>query len=180
MSEKFIVRKAEKNDIAEIQTLIKGLATYEKRPQDMTASQEDLCYWIFEKKIATVLIAEYNEEIIGYAIYYPIFGSFAAEAGVHLEDVLLNEKYRHCGLGRKFFSKMFCTAFGSTQQTECVDALSNTENSQYAFKLRYEEKYQLMLRLFLGCLVLIISFCFAEVTWVYICVVVIELCPSNF
>ena len=32
MSEKFIVRKAEKNDIAEIQTLIKGLATYEKRP----------------------------------------------------------------------------------------------------------------------------------------------------
>ena len=86
MSEKFIVRKAEKNDIAEIQTLIKDLATYEKRPQDMTASQEDLCYWIFEKKIATVLIAEYNEEIIGYAIYYPIFGSFAAEAGVHLED----------------------------------------------------------------------------------------------
>lgn len=57
---------------------------------------------------------------------------------------------------------LFCTAFGSTQQTECVDALSNTENSQYAFKLRYEEKYQLMLRLFLGCLVLIISFCFAE------------------
>ncbi len=40
---------------------------------------------------------------------------------------------------------LFCTAFGSTQQTECVDALSNTENSQYAFKLRYEEKYQLML-----------------------------------
>ena len=75
---------------------------------------------------------------------------------------------------------LLCTAFGSTQQTECVDALSNTENSQYAFKLRYEEKYQLMLRLFLGCLVLIISFCFAEVTWVYICVVVIELCPSNF
>ena len=106
MNEKFIVRKAEKNDIAEIQTLIKGLATYEKRPQDMTASQEDLCYWIFEKKIATVLIAEYNEEIIGYAVYYPIFGSFAAEAGVHLEDVLLNEKYRHCGLGRKFFSKI--------------------------------------------------------------------------
>lgn len=32
---------------------------------------------------------------------------------------------------------LFCTAFGSTQQTECVDALSNTENSQYAFKLRF-------------------------------------------
>ncbi|MFR8881080.1 MAG: N-acetyltransferase family protein [Clostridium sp.] len=124
MSEKFIVRKAEKNDIAEIQTLIKGLATYEKRPQDMTASQEDLCYWIFEKKIATVLIAEYNEEIIGYAIYYPIFGSFAAEARVHLEDVLLNEKYRHCGLGRKFFSKIeeFVKEDGySKMEWSCLD-----------------------------------------------------------
>jgi len=106
MSEKFIVRKAEKNDIAEIQTLIKGLATYEKRPQDMTASQEDLCYWIFEKKIATVLIAQYDEEIIGYAIYYPVFGSFAGEAGVHLEDFLLKEEYRHRGLGKKFFSRI--------------------------------------------------------------------------
>lgn len=36
---------------------------------------------------------------------------------------------------------LFCTAFGSTQQTECVDALSNTENSQYAFKLRYRINY---------------------------------------
>ena len=32
---------------------------------------------LFEKKIATVLIAQYDEEIIGYAIYYPVFGSFA-------------------------------------------------------------------------------------------------------
>lgn len=106
MNEKFMVRKAEKNDMPEIQKLIKGLAAYEKRPQDMTASQDDLCYWIFEKKIATALIAEYNEEIIGYAIYYPIFGSFAAQAGVHLEDMFLNEKYRHCGLGRQLFSKI--------------------------------------------------------------------------
>lgn len=106
MNEKLIVRKANENDISEIQNMIKGLAEYEKRPQDMTASQEDLCYWIFEKKVATVLIAEYNNETIGYAIYYPVFGSFAGEAGVHLEDLFLNEKYRHCGLGGKFFSKI--------------------------------------------------------------------------
>lgn len=106
MNDKFIVRKANENDIPEIQNMIKGLAEYEKRPQDMTASKEDLRYWIFEKKIATGLIAEYNNEPIGYAIYYPVFGSFAAEAGVHLEDLFLNEKYRHCGLGRTFFSKI--------------------------------------------------------------------------
>ena len=72
----------------------------------MTATEETLCYWIFEKKIATVLIAQYDEEIIGYAIYYPVFGSFAGEAGVHLEDFLLKEEYRHRGLGKKFFSRI--------------------------------------------------------------------------
>ena len=52
------VRKATEKDISEIQNMIKGLAVYEKRPQDMTASKEDLYYWIFEKNVATVLFAE--------------------------------------------------------------------------------------------------------------------------
>ena len=102
----FNVRKADISDIKIIQKLIKNLAEYEKRPQDMTATEETLRYWIFEKKIATVLIAQYDEEIVGYAIYYPVFGSFAGEAGVHLEDFLLKEEYRHRGLGKKFFSRI--------------------------------------------------------------------------
>ena len=36
MNENFTVRKATENDISLIENLIKGLATYEKRPQDMT------------------------------------------------------------------------------------------------------------------------------------------------
>ena len=106
MDEKFTVRRANENDIPDLHKLIKGLAEYEKRPQDMTASQKDLGYWIFERKVATALIAEYNNEIIGYAIYYPVFGSFAAETGVHLEDFFLCEKYRHCGLGKIFFERI--------------------------------------------------------------------------
>lgn len=106
MNKKFTVKKATESDIPKIQNMMKSLASYEKRIQDMTASQEDLCYWIFEKKVATALIAEYNNETIGYAIYYPVFGSFAGKSGAHLEDMFLNEKYRHCGLGRKFFSQI--------------------------------------------------------------------------
>ena len=88
MNGKFTVRKAEEKDIVLLQNMIKGLAAYEKRPQDMTASQENLQYWLFEKKIATALIAQYNDEVIGYAIYYPVFGSFAAEGGVHSSSPL--------------------------------------------------------------------------------------------
>ena len=60
-------------------------------------------YWLFERKIATILLMEYEGTPIGYAIYYPIFGSFAAHANVHLEDLYIREEYRKRGLGRVFF-----------------------------------------------------------------------------
>ena len=60
MDDKFTVRKATENDISLIENLIKGLAAYEKRPQDMTATQEDLRYLLLEKNIAAALIAELN------------------------------------------------------------------------------------------------------------------------
>jgi len=106
LNENFTVRKANENDIPLIQNMIKNLALYEKREQDMTGSQENLNYWLFQRKLATALIAEYNCNAIGYAIYYPVFGSFAAEAGIHLEDMFLSEEYRKCGLGKQFFSKI--------------------------------------------------------------------------
>ena len=53
-----VIRKATKEDINLLYELINGLAIYEKRPNDMTGSIEMLSYWLFEKSIATALIAE--------------------------------------------------------------------------------------------------------------------------
>ena len=39
---------------------------------------------------------------------------------------------------------LFCTACGSTRQAECVDVLSNTENSRYSFELKYEDEKELI------------------------------------
>lgn len=100
------IRKVEKEDIPLLQDLIKGLATYEKRPQDMTGTKEQLNYWICEKKIATALIAEYNGNTIGYALYYPIFGSFSAVGKVHLEDIFIKDEFRGQGFGKYFLAKV--------------------------------------------------------------------------
>ena len=103
--ENFIVRKATQNDIPLLFELINGLALYEKRPQDMTGTKEELSYWLFEKQIATSLVAELDGEPVGYAIYYPVFGSFSAKGKVHLEDIFLKEEVRGKGLGKKFMAK---------------------------------------------------------------------------
>lgn len=67
------IRKITVQDMNILYEMINGLALYEKRPNDMIGSIEMLKYWLFEKKIATAVIAEIKDQIIGYSIYYPIF-----------------------------------------------------------------------------------------------------------
>lgn len=102
--EKLQIRKADRADVLLLRDLIKGLAAYEKRPHDVTGTEEQLAYWLFERNIAAALIAEYEGEAIGYALYYPMFGSFSAAGGVHLEDLFIREEFRGCGFGRYFLA----------------------------------------------------------------------------
>lgn len=122
--EKLHIRKANKDDISLLLDLIKGLAAYEKRPQDMTGTKEQLHCWLFERKIATALIAEYDGEAVGYTLYYPVFGSFSAAGGVHLEDLFIKEEFRGGGFGRRFLAKIAETvlAEGYTEmEWSCLD-----------------------------------------------------------
>ena len=119
-----IIRKATENDIQSIYEMINGLATYEKRPEDMTGTVEMLKFWLFEKKIATAVIAEINEEPVGYAIYYPVFASFAAKVNVHIEDIFIKPEYRGKGLGKEFFyklSEMIKSDGYSEMEWSCLD-----------------------------------------------------------
>lgn len=109
--EDLVVRKAEKIDIDVIFELINGLAKYEKRPWDMTGTKEDLSYWLFEKNIATTLLLELDGKAIGYAMYYPVFGSFSAKGKVHLEDMFIYEEYRGKGVGKHFLKQIVKRVF---------------------------------------------------------------------
>ena len=76
MNDTLEIREARADEIALVQELVWEMAKYEKRPEDMTGTQETLSYWLFERKIATILLLEYEKKVIGYAIYYTVFGSF--------------------------------------------------------------------------------------------------------
>ncbi len=102
------IKQATENDLDIIHSLILELATYEKRPEDFTATKEALHKALFETQSAIVLLAYMNEEVIGYAMLYPIFASFAAKSMMHLEDMYLKETYRGQGLGSAFM-KAICS-----------------------------------------------------------------------
>ena len=100
------IRKATTKDLDFLFEMINGLAKYEKRPEDMTGSKEMLKSWLFEKKIATPIIAQTSDGPIGYAIYYPTFASFAAKANIYIEDLFIKEEYRGKGFGKEIFHKL--------------------------------------------------------------------------
>lgn len=101
-----MVRKATPKDMDLLYEMINGLATFEKRPEDMTGSIKTLKYWLFEKKIATAVIAEIDNKPIGYTIYYPTFASFATKMNAYIEDLFIKPEYRGKGFGKEFFHKL--------------------------------------------------------------------------
>ena len=104
MDGKLKVYPVEKKDLELLFTLINEMALYEKRPQDMTGSVPLLEYWLFERAVASAYIAEYQGKTVGYAIHYPVFGSFSSKGRVHLEDIYIREEFRRQGMGKEFFS----------------------------------------------------------------------------
>ena len=136
-TKQLLLRKAMEEDIDLVYELINGLAAYEKRPQDMTGTKEQLKGWLFEKNVATALLAENQEgQNIGYAIYYPTFGSFSAKANVHVEDLYIRPEYRRQGYGRIFFTRLveWIQGVGYTKlEWSCLDW--NTPSIEFYKKL---------------------------------------------
>lgn len=96
----FSLRPAEESDMPALYELIRELATYEKILPELKASQEVLHDSIFVRKVAEVLMAEYNNELAGYAMYFYNFSSFIGLPGLYLEDIYIRPQYRGKGFGK--------------------------------------------------------------------------------
>ena len=97
-------RPAKKDDIKDIINLVKELAEYEKMSDRIKFSDELFQNSIFEKKYAHILVCQHSEKIIGYAIYFYTFSSFLGRAGIYLEDLYVQPKFRGNGIGKQFLA----------------------------------------------------------------------------
>ncbi|WP_297248149.1 GNAT family N-acetyltransferase [uncultured Brachyspira sp.] len=105
-NKKFDIRFTAVEDCALILKFIKELARYEKLEHEVTATEEILKEWIFEKKKCEVLIASENNIEIGYALFFHNFSTFLGKAGVYLEDLYINPDYRGLGYGKKLLKEV--------------------------------------------------------------------------
>lgn len=99
------IEKAAPHDVPVILSLIKELADYEKMLDLVTATERTINEALFgENSCAESLIARYENEVVGYAIFYHTFSSFRAARGLFLEDLYVKPEMRGAGIGKALLS----------------------------------------------------------------------------
>ena len=99
-------RYAERKDAALILHFIKGLAAYENMSDEVVADEKKLQEWIFDKQKAEVIFALEDGKEVGFALFFHNFSTFLGRAGIYLEDLFVEEKYRGRGYGKAILKKL--------------------------------------------------------------------------
>src|SRR5437867_659301 len=97
----FQIRRARANDVSVILQLIRDLATYERAPDEVTATEEQLADVLFgERPAAEVLLAYERESPVGFALFFHNFSTWLGRPGLYLEDLFVKPEKRGKGYGR--------------------------------------------------------------------------------
>ncbi|MFN3907502.1 MAG: GNAT family N-acetyltransferase [Flavobacterium sp.] len=94
-----ILRKVTPNDMHAVHQLITELAIFEKEPEAVATSPEELLRDGFsENPLFEALVAEVDGQILGMALYYPRYSTWKGKT-LHLEDLIVSAAHRGKGIG---------------------------------------------------------------------------------
>jgi len=95
------IRPATRADAPVIASLVRELAVYEKLEHEAKATAGDFLREIdAPNPVIRVLIAEWNGEPAGFALYFFNFSTFVGRPGLYLEDLFVRPELRSHGIGR--------------------------------------------------------------------------------
>ena len=95
------IRNATADDVPLILELIRELAEYEKLAHLVVVTADDLRRDGFsERPYFHVLIAEWEGEPAGYALYFHNYSTFRGRPGLFLEDLFVRPQFRRKGIGK--------------------------------------------------------------------------------
>ena len=98
------IRQAKPGDETEIFNLIYALAVYEKAPEQVTNTPQQLARDLFEDKICSAIVAEEVNQIVGFSLYYISYSTWKGKC-LYLEDFYVIPEMRKMGIGEQLFQK---------------------------------------------------------------------------
>jgi GNAT superfamily N-acetyltransferase len=101
-----IIRKGTQNDMPDVLSLIKELAVFEKEPDAVVVTVDDLVRDGFsENPLFYTFVAEVDDTIVGIALYYYRYSTWKGKT-IHLEDLIVKENQRGTGTGFALYSEI--------------------------------------------------------------------------
>jgi len=118
-SESMIIRKGVKTDMPAVLALIKELAAFEKEPEAVVVTVDELLRDGFgDNPLFHTFVAERNGEVIGMALFYYRYSTWKGKT-IHLEDLIVKEQFRGTGAGSALYREVI--RFASEQKVRRVE-----------------------------------------------------------
>ncbi len=101
------IRPAVVADCGLILQFIEALADYEKLRHEVVANEDSLRATLFGDRVgAEVLIAHWEHQPAGFALFFPNYSTFLSRPGIYLEDLFVFPSFRGRGLGKALLSHL--------------------------------------------------------------------------
>lgn len=101
------IEPATPDDLPLILALIRELAEYEREPHAVEATEELLGESLFgEEPGAEALIARWEGEPVGFAVFFHNFSTWTGRRGLYLEDLYVRPAARGKGVGKALLTKV--------------------------------------------------------------------------
>ncbi|MDR3516299.1 MAG: GNAT family N-acetyltransferase [Azospirillaceae bacterium] len=96
------IRPAEIGDVDTLLSLIRDLAAFERQPEAVKATAEDLRQAGFGPAPRfEALIAELDGRPCGFALFFETYSTWTGRSGLFLEDLFVRDGARRQGIGRR-------------------------------------------------------------------------------
>lgn len=106
-----MIRPARPDDVPTILQLVRDLAIYERAPDQVMATEDDLraCLFGTEPKVfahVAVHEASHGGEVVGFALWFCNFSTWLGRHGIYLEDLYVRPEMRGHGYGKALLREL--------------------------------------------------------------------------
>ena len=99
------LRLATAKDVPQILKFIQDLAEYEKLSDQVVATEQKLLETLFgTQAFAEVVMADFQGQAAGFALFFHNYSTFLAKPGMYLEDLYVDQQLRGKGIGKVLLS----------------------------------------------------------------------------
>jgi GNAT superfamily N-acetyltransferase len=104
----FHVLPARPQDLSIVVEMIRELAEYERRPDEVTLEIEDLQDALFGSppRVEAVIAWAANQQPAGFALWFHSFSTFRGRPNLYIEDLFVRPAWRQQGAGRALVAEL--------------------------------------------------------------------------